>query len=198
MSRPKIFLYIAIAGAHLFIFFFHFHPSSPPLPKKSIVVRTFVPPPPKHKRTPNPIQKSAAIPSSRGQTSKKSDLLKELAKTFDPIEPTPPPSSTLTPPSRISSLDTDTVEKEIKGDYPILLASTLKNTLELPEVGEVKLELTVRRSGQVMKVRVLHAASEKNRRYLEINLPQMALPPFGDEMKQETSHTFILTFCNET
>lgn len=198
MNRPLVFLSTAIVGLHLFVFFFHFHPSSPPPPKKSIVVRTFVPPPPKHKKASKPTQKSATIPSSRGQASKKRDLLNELAKAFDPIEPTPPPNSTLTTPSRISSLDIDTVEKEIKGNYPILLASTLKNTLELPEVGEVKLELTVRRSGQVMKVRVLHAASEKNRRYLEINLPQMALPPFDEEMKQETSHTFILTFCNET
>ncbi|MFA5250500.1 MAG: hypothetical protein WC371_03740, partial [Parachlamydiales bacterium] len=48
-----------------------------------------------------------------------------------------------------------------------LFLSYLKESLHLPEIGEVKLKLTLDAEGQVKKTEVLWAESPKNRRYLE-------------------------------
>ena len=131
--------------------------------------------------------------------SKKNEILKELKESLAKIEknPIPEQKSVLTLPKNIQSLQIDQTEQVEKSDYFVLLAQTLKEELELPEHGDVKLELTVLSNGRVLKIRVLAAASEKNRKYLELNLPRLILPPFNEDFKYEREHTFTLTFCNE-
>ncbi len=72
------------------------------------------------------------------------------------------------------------------------LMGYLHDMLHLPEVGEVKVEITVRKNGTVAKVVVLHAASQKNKLYLEEHLPLLQMP---FEFEQEK--TWTITFCNE-
>lgn len=204
----------SVVAVHLFFFFFDFkNEKRPPAPKKSIVVHTFVPrPSPKPKvntrtetaSSSKKVQKtnpSKTIEKPKPNTiSKKNEILKELKDSLKKIESTTSPEqkSPLTLPKNIQSLQVDQTEKPENSDYFILLAQTLKEELELPEYGDVKLELTVHNNGRVLKIRVLQAASEKNRRYLELNLPKVIFPSFTEDFKNEREHTFTLTFCNET
>jgi outer membrane biosynthesis protein TonB len=72
------------------------------------------------------------------------------------------------------------------------LVDFLHQSLRLPELGEVQIRLTVGRNGTVLKMEVLLAESQKNREYLEQQLPLLHLPLQPIEEK-----TWIFTFKNE-
>lgn len=186
---------------HLFFFLFDFKKKhSPPTPKKSIVVNTYVPPPtnaggPAQKK---PKQQAAKVALKKSVPSSKNEILKDLKETLSRIETKAPPKASLSLPKYVQSLQIDHADKKEETDYSISLAHALKEELELPELGEVKLELTVSHTGQVLRLRILQALSEKNQRYLELNLSRLRLPPFSEDLKNETAHTFTLTFCNAT
>lgn len=205
MNRRLLILTGSVVAVHLTFFFFDFkNKSHPPTPKKSIVVHTFTPrPPPKPKvvqYSPAPSKPTKKIEKAKpNPLSKKNEILKELKESLTKIEKAEPPQqkSVLTLPKNIQSLQIDQTEKDEKTNYFVLLAQTLKEELELPEYGDVKLELTVLNNGRILKLRVLATASEKNQKYLELNLPRLILPPFNEDLKNEREHTFTLTFCNE-
>jgi hypothetical protein len=73
-----------------------------------------------------------------------------------------------------------------------VLVAFLHGTLNLPEFGDVKIQLTLNRDGSVAKVVVVQAESKKNRAYLEDHLPCLKFPLILEQEK-----TFTLTFCNE-
>jgi hypothetical protein len=214
MNKKRLILISSVVSVHLFFFFFNFKSSkAPPPPKKSIVVNTYAPPPPPpsrrvqegaHKKaatksapTSAPIKKShskrVTKPSANSQKHK---ILQEIKETLSKIETKAPPKSSLSLPKEIQALSIDSGDKKEETDYFISLAHSLKEGLELPEMGEVKLKLTISHSGRVLKLEILSAASIKNRRYLELNLPSMQLPPFSEDLKNENAHTFTLNFCN--
>lgn len=72
------------------------------------------------------------------------------------------------------------------------LMGFLHDTLHLPDVGEVKIQITVRKNGTVDKVVILNAESKKNKDYLQKHLPLLQLPLTFDQDK-----TWVITFCNE-
>lgn len=86
---------------------------------------------------------------------------------------------------------------DFDSDYPNLMIGYLHQFLHLPEFGEVKIQLTLRQDGSVAKLVVLNTESEKNKRYLEGNLPLLKFPSFNGSFAKKKEHTFILTFCNE-
>ena len=198
MNRKLLILTASVASIHLFIFFFNFKKEQKPLPpKKSIVVHTFVPPPKPKPRA--KIKPTAKIEKPK-TVSKKKEILKELKESLTKIEKIMPPEkkSVLTLPKNIQTLQIDQTEQAEKTHYFVLLAHALKEELELPEHGVVKLELTVLHTGRILKLKVLAAASETNRRYLELNIPKLSLPQFNEDLKNEREHTFTLAFCNES
>ena len=77
------------------------------------------------------------------------------------------------------------------------LAGRLKLQLKLPEYGGVKLKLTLLRSGQVAKVKIVEAGSQRNRSYVENQLPTLLFPPFGTHFGQEPEYTFAITLNND-
>ena len=83
---------------------------------------------------------------------------------------------------------------DVTEEYNERLIAALHEHLRLPEYGSVKIELTLHREGTVIKMLVVEAKSEKNRRYLEKTLSQMQFPALGTGKNE---NTFILTFCNE-
>ncbi|MCB1107589.1 MAG: hypothetical protein KDK76_05800 [Chlamydiia bacterium] len=202
MGKKNLTLISIVVAVHLFFFLFDFKEKTPPPPpKKSIVVNTYTPPPPapapkKRSHTSSPQHKGAVSSKGKAPLAKKNALLKDLKETLSNIETHSPPDATLSLPKKIQNLQIDQGDRKEKTDYVVSLAQVLKEGLELPEHGVVKLELTVSQSGRVLKLQVLHTASEKNKRYLELNLPQISLPPFNEELKNESEHTFTLTFCN--
>jgi outer membrane biosynthesis protein TonB len=81
---------------------------------------------------------------------------------------------------------------EMEGTDEETLGSFLSSSLNLPEFGEVKIQLTIKKDGTVARLTVLQAESKKNKAYLEKHLPLLRFPLILDKEK-----TFTLTFCNE-
>lgn len=105
-------------------------------------------------------------------------------------------------PTQISLQIDNPINEKIQGrqeanDYIATLASQLHRQLNLPDYGEVKIQLRLRQDGTVIKLVVLKTESEKNRQYLESNLQQLKFPRFEGAYAKEKEYTFILTFCNE-
>lgn len=84
-----------------------------------------------------------------------------------------------------------------EGEYQEALVSYLHQSLNLPEFGEVKIQLTLNRDGTVVKLVVLKTESEKNKKHLEAALPLLKFPPLGGLYSKKQQQTFVLTFCNE-
>ncbi len=85
----------------------------------------------------------------------------------------------------------------LEEDYASSLVAYLEEHLRLPDSGEVKIELTLRKDGSIETVKVLSAKSEQNKKRLEEHLPRLHFPPFPKEEKEKKSKVFILTFCND-
>lgn len=79
-------------------------------------------------------------------------------------------------------------------NYSAYLISHLQQHLQLPDFGEVKVEIVLRPDGSVEKCSVIEAASEKNKKYLEKRLPTLRFPNQGVRIKRP--QVFVLTFCN--
>lgn len=75
---------------------------------------------------------------------------------------------------------------------PALIIGFLHESLHLPEVGEVRIQLTIRKDGTVSNVVVVSAESRKNKLYLQEHLPLLRFP-----MQLEEEKTWTLTFYNE-
>jgi outer membrane biosynthesis protein TonB len=89
--------------------------------------------------------------------------------------------------------DSGSRDVEVKDEsFHESLIAHLHEALNLPEYGEVKIQLTLNPDGSVAKVAVLKSESEKNRGYLEKSLPHLQFPPL-----RGSQQTFTLTFCNE-
>lgn len=83
-----------------------------------------------------------------------------------------------------------------EASYRDLLAAQLQMLLRLPEEGEVKVKLTVERSGQIAVLTIVDANSGPNRRYVEKTLPTVALPSFGTHFKNQNQYTFLVTLTS--
>lgn len=77
------------------------------------------------------------------------------------------------------------------------LASRLKLLLRLPEYGDVKMNLTLDRTGKVSKVTIVNADSTLNRNYIEKILPELSFPSFGIHYASAAEYTFSITLSNE-
>lgn len=108
-------------------------------------------------------------------------------------------------PSALSSLHIDALP-DTPGAAPLSfkeasyrdeLAGRLKLLLRLPEYGDVRVKLTLERSGKVSKVVVESSASKANGKYIEKTLPGLTFPPFGTNFGNEAHYTFSITLSNE-
>lgn len=145
-----------------------------------------------------PPPKAAPTPPPRAKIS--DSLLKELEESIAKIEnKSDKPAinkkaSSATP----IALQIDSMAEEgIESSYTDTLIGHLHASLSLPDYGEVKIQLSLRQDGTVVKVVVLKAKNEKNRQYLESNLPRLRFPRFDGAWANKKEHTFVLTFCNE-
>lgn len=113
-------------------------------------------------------------------------------------------SNLVSSPGAISNLQIDALpegNKQVLSDHEVSyrdeLASRLKLLLKLPEYGEVKIKLTLERSGKVAKVVVVSTESAANRKYIEKTLPTLTFPAFGANFDQAKQFTFSITLSNE-
>ncbi|HSX12369.1 MAG TPA: hypothetical protein VLF61_02650 [Rhabdochlamydiaceae bacterium] len=169
--------------------------------------------PPKKESKPTVIAKNSPVKKKQPIEEKKkqkvdpnvSHLLQELEETIAKIDQKRDkdiPLKQAEAPKWIKPLKIDAI-REMSDDnspdqedftYQDSLISCLRNSLDLPELGEVKIELTLNKEGMVLKLKVVSSESVKNRNYLEKNLQLIKFPPLNGK---ETRKTFILTFCND-
>lgn len=165
----------------------------PPSPKKEqapVKVQQAKTPPPKKKAEQKVVKK--AVP----QVDRKRQLLATAKAQFDKGSGKEKslPAPALTGVETITVLHIDAV-----GDagYHGMMASFLKRNLRLPEMGEVKVELTLDREGKVLATKTVAAESKSNRKYLEAELPAMRFPPFRRYFEGEKQRVFLLTLTND-
>ncbi|MDF2549442.1 MAG: putative TolA protein of Tol-Pal system [Chlamydiales bacterium] len=98
----------------------------------------------------------------------------------------------------IESSDAATANGE-EGDYFAAIASLLKRHLALPEMGRVKVELTVCKDGHVESIRIVAAESERNKNYVLQKIPHLMLPPLpnGRTAGNRERQKIAITFDNE-
>jgi len=133
----------------------------------------------------------AATPARKGFSS---SLIHELQESIAKIENTQKTGVVKSKPSSTFTLHID--QKDEEEHFADVLVDILHHALHLPDFGEVKIALTLRKEGSIAKLLVLKAESEENRKYLERHLPTLRFPPLQGASAKETEHTFILTFCN--
>jgi colicin import membrane protein len=85
--------------------------------------------------------------------------------------------------------------KEI--NYRDEVAYHLKLSLRLPDYGEVKLKLTLERSGKVSKVQIVSSESQKNKQYIEKAISSLTFPPFGNNFENLSHYTFLIKLNND-
>lgn len=77
------------------------------------------------------------------------------------------------------------------------IAGRLKLLLRLPDYGDVKIKLTLERTGKIAKVVVVSSESDANRKYIEKILPDLTFPAFGTRFSNAEQYTFTITLSNE-
>ncbi len=104
-------------------------------------------------------------------------------------------------PGKIEKLQIDAVGNDrltgTEASYRDELSIRLKRLLRLPEFGEVKLKLTLERTGRVANITVLNSQSTLNRTYIESTLPTLKFIDFGKNFSGENNYTFIINLTNE-
>lgn len=135
--------------------------------------------------------------------SQAQEKIEKIVKTRDKISPNKISEGPAMASVAISSLQIDAVSfgssqlNEGEMSYRDELAARLKLLLRLPEYGEVKIKLTLERSGKVVNVIVMSAASEANRKHIEKMLPSLTFHPFGSHFSSAQQYTFSITLSNE-
>lgn len=138
--------------------------------------------------------------------SKTKKLLSDLQESIAKIEinrDNSLPAKAIVVPRPISELKADAYE--IQSDsveeegilYRDILISYLKDTLNLPGYGTVKIKLTLEHQGTVQNLSIVTSDSEVNRLYLEKILQELTFPTFTGELASKKSYTFSLTFCSD-
>lgn len=143
-----------------------------------------------------PMKKKSAPPKKH---KPEPDVLKEIAESFDvlaseapkktvrpslnvPIKKTP---KTKEPEERSSSTD---------ATYDEYLIAFLQNALDLPEFGDVKMEIEMDSFGKIIDCRILESKSSKNAKFLKEEIESLHFPiPFDMEKK----HKFTIVFRNK-
>lgn len=171
---------------------------SPPPPPATKVVAVVAPRPKPKAPAANPppapqkkvVRKTVAKPTPKQDEAKR--LLTQIEKSLDALETQKtPPKIAFDTPKTIEKLQIDQIPDN-KPSYSELLMASLQETLILPEIGEVKIKLTLKETGELLSLEVIHSSSEKNRLYLESELARQIFPP----LNHKKSESFILTFCN--
>lgn len=144
-------------------------------------------------------------PSASSQKSKTKQILNHLQESLAKIETSKEMThkqEAMIVPESIRELKADQYqispeEACLPLAYQQVLVSFLKNSLELPAFGTVKLSITIKNEGILKNLSILFSDSEINRLYLESHLSLLIFPSFTAELVDEKEHTFTLTFCSK-
>jgi hypothetical protein len=150
----------------------------------------------KKKETPKPIEKQVSKPSLVAQ--KHLQEIEERIAKIQAKNDRMPVTSELAVPGVItlsSQGPLEPVQTSHPEDAVGSITGYLQRYLQLPDIGEVQIQLTLRKDGKIESMKVIKAESEENRKYLEKHLPEISFPL--SIIKGLSSRTFLLAFCNK-
>lgn len=125
-------------------------------------------------------------------------ILKEIAESFEAIGKEPKKSvhkPALSIPGKVIS-KTQVAEEASIGDatYEELLIVFLQNALDLPEYGEVKMEIEIDSFGKLVDCHIIEAKSNKNAKFLNEEIASLNFPvPLNFDQR----HKFTIVFRNQ-
>jgi type IV secretory pathway VirB10-like protein len=177
--------------------------TAPKLQNKAPVLKKITP----QKITPQKttIARKKEVPQVQKQNLAREKHLKELQERIAKIEAKNdriPIKSELAVPTTLT-LSSQQTPKEATPDKSSLndeditasLIGYLQGFLNLPEIGEVQIQIALQKNGSVETMKVIRTDSEKNRKYLEEQLPKLSFPQAY--LNGSSSRSFLLTFCNK-
>lgn len=186
-------------------------------PKKTEAKKPAKESPPKQEKNSKTEQKSQPSvpkvdPKAEAAKARRRELLASAEKSIAKIERSRDTLSTLRGsstaaaaiPGQIEALHVETLPNEEaekltphERSYYDELANRLKLLLRLPEFGEVKIKLTLERSGHFVKVSIMSSKSQANKNYIEKTLPTIKYPSFGDNFGIQDQYTFVIVLSND-
>ncbi|MBU6382719.1 MAG: hypothetical protein KGQ49_02980 [Verrucomicrobia bacterium] len=140
-----------------------------------------------------PVGKIVAASKEKGRNVPKVEpnVLQEIADSFDSMrsEPVYSSRSALHVPVKPSA-KIEEAEPVADATYEEVLIALLQNTLDLPEFGDVKMEIEIDAYGKVVASKILESKSLKNAKFLQEELTTLSFPiPF--DMKKGRSFTVV-------
>ncbi|MCP5468998.1 MAG: hypothetical protein H7A36_00635 [Chlamydiales bacterium] len=163
--------------------------ASSPQPVQTVAPQPIAVAPPKPKAEAAKPKTSDTKPQPTKKIGKQAgDLRKLIQQSLDQLDSTPTTATTSTKPQKVGELQCENL-----ATYESVLIEYLKQLLELPEEGEVKVQLTLDRHGKVVKHRITSATNIHNQTYVDREIAQLCLPPFENYFKGESTHTFPIT-----
>lgn len=84
-----------------------------------------------------------------------------------------------------------------EGCYVTDLIRRLQLNIRLSEPGEIRIKLTLKKTGQVEKIAVVSCKNEKIKKSLLEKLRAVHFSPFGQSFRGEEEHTFLLKLSND-
>jgi len=203
MNRKVIKTVFLIHALALLSLIIAYHPLQRRKPKKLIVhtqvARPPAPPPPPKKVARPPRPKKVVRPARPKPKKKPPPRKQKAAKILSQLDQklkAPPPKKEIavSVPKSVEAKSLTQVKAAPDQSYTKSLIQFLQNSLLLPEIGTVKMELTITSEGRLKALRVIECESEKNRKYLESTLEDQIFPSHGKKIPT----SYILTFCNRS
>lgn len=143
-----------------------------------------------------PAPKETPIKEKKGSLSLAAEIEKNLADLSSDKRATSFPSTPLKVPKNISQVVKREAVTPEEIDYGQTLALYLENILELPEYGEVTIDLEVDANGHLVHFEMKEMKSVKNGEYLKKRLPELCLPCFNGLGGSDAARKFTITFKN--
>ena len=95
-----------------------------------------------------------------------------------------------------ASIEDNAAQTSIPSTYHLSLIEQLQSSLQLPELGDVRIKIGIEAPGTLFSIQILDAKSEKNAEWLKNQLPLLLLPCFNDFGIVDAILEFTITFRN--
>lgn len=133
------------------------------------------------KPTPKPSASKPAPANTNNEVKKQQSILKQIETNLTAISTATTPSTSkkqievpIFSEPQLSDISSEILPEDLTTNEKIILL--LQETLQLPEFGEVKVFLSIDRSGRLQSLEVLKAESAKNAEFLKNRLPDLQFP----------------------
>lgn len=166
------------------------------IPQKAVVVTPEKPKSVPVKQTTNKPKAASVKPTPKIQTTSPVVKAKPVESVKIKSQDLPVPIVKIITDDLPTPKEINSVVEEEKPSYGQTLIAYLQGCLDLPEFGEVKVDLEVDRDGHLVRIEILEEKSKKNSEFLKKRLPELVLPCFNDS-SNETA-VFTITFKNST